>query len=63
MGLSKNVAPSLLKVLKNKVTNYIRSLLCGILLDLGVCFAASCDIIAALWYENDPRFRKNKDDK
>ncbi|MBX9705488.1 MAG: cytochrome bd-I oxidase subunit CydX [Gammaproteobacteria bacterium] len=27
---------------------------------LGVCFAASCGIIAALWYENDPRFEQQR---
>lgn len=29
---------------------------------LGVCFAACCGIIAALWYENDPRFKKERED-
>lgn len=29
---------------------------------LGVCFAACCGIIAALWYEQDPRFKKDKHD-
>jgi cyd operon protein YbgT len=34
---------------------------------IGVCFAAFCGIIVALWYENDPRFahieQQRKDEK